>query len=113
MSRKAAEPSGALSHLYREFTDPSASGDSLNMIRKYGDGLGAGCMGLLFLCVGTIVIVLFSRQIVSSDKKTYLPLLFGAVFALAGSGVARLGLSLILSKARKASAAEEQDPASE
>jgi hypothetical protein len=109
VSRKAAEPKGALSRLYREFTDPSASGDTLNMLRKYGNGLVPGCMGLFFMGVGTIVIVLFSRQIVSGDKKTYLPLLFGAVFALAGFGVARLGLSTILNKARKESANEDDE----
>ena len=74
------------------------------MLRKYADGLVPGCMGLLFMGVGALVIVLFSRQIVSSDKKTYLPLLFGAVFFLAGFGVGRLGLSTILTKARKGSA---------
>jgi uncharacterized membrane protein YedE/YeeE len=107
VSRKAEEPRGAISRLYREFTDPSASGDTLNMLRKYADGLVPGCMGLLFLAVGILVIVLFSRQIVSSDKKTYLPLLFGLVFALAGFGVARLGLSTILKKAGRGSADDD------
>ena len=104
MSRKADESKGALSRLYREFMDPSASGDTLNMLRKYADGLVPGCMGLLFMGVGTLVAVLFSRQIVAGEKKTYLPLVFGAVFFLAGFGVARLGLSTILTKARRGSA---------
>jgi hypothetical protein len=111
VSRRAEEPRGALFRLYREFTDPSASGDTLNMLRKYADGLVPGCMGLLFLGVGILVMVLFSRQIVPSAKKTYLPLLFGAVFALAGFGVARLGVSTILTKARGRSA-DEDDAAS-
>jgi hypothetical protein len=112
VSRAGEKPGGALSNLYREFTDPSASGDTLNMLRKYADGLLPGCMGLLFLGVGILVIVLFSRQIVPSDKKTYLPLLFGGVFALAGFGVFRLGLSTILKKARSYSPGEDKQGAS-
>ncbi len=100
---------GALARLYSEFTDPSASGDTLNMLRRYADGLVPGCMGLLFMGVGILVIVLFSRQIVSSDKKTYLPLLFGLVFALVGFGVARLGLSTVLKKARGAGASDDSE----
>ena len=112
MTKKAGEPRGTLSDLYREFTDPSASGDTPNMLRKYANGLVPGCMGLLFMGVGILVIVLFSRQISSSDKKTYLPLLFGALFGLAGFVVARLGFSTILKRARKGSAGDDGGAAS-
>ena len=61
------------------------------MLKKYAAGLAPVCMGLLFMGVGVLLIVLFSRQIVATDKKTYLPLVFGAVFALAGFLVAFFG----------------------
>lgn len=111
MKSKGAQTSagGPLARLWAEFTDPGPAGDSLNMLKKYADGFVPGCMGLLFLGVGTLVIVLFSHQIVPGEKKTYLPLLFGAVFALAGFGVARLGLSTILRKAGKGSADGDEE----
>jgi hypothetical protein len=89
----------ALSRLWAEFTDPGPAGDSLNMLKKYADCIALGCAGLLFLGVGTLIIVVFSLQIDASDKKTYLPLVFGAVFALGGFLAAKFGLSSLLSKA--------------
>ncbi len=89
----------ALSRLWAEFTDPGPAGDSLNMLKKYADCVAPGCAGLLFLGVGVLVIAVFSHQIDASDKKTYLPLVFGAVFALGGLLAANLGLSSLLRKA--------------
>lgn len=89
----------ALSRLWAEFTDPGPGGDSLNMLKKYADCIMPGCVGLLFMGVGTLVIVLFSLQIDASDAKTYLPLVFGAVFALGGFLAAKFGLSSLLRKA--------------
>jgi hypothetical protein len=89
----------ALSRLWAEFTDPGPAGDSLNMLKKYADCVVPGCAGLLFLGVGTLVIVVFSLQIDASDKRTYLPLVFGAVFALGGFFAFKLGLSSLWSKA--------------
>jgi hypothetical protein len=89
----------ALSRLWAEFTDPGPAGDGLNMLKKYADCIVPGCVGLLFLGVGTLVIVVFSLQIDASDKKTYLPLVFGAVFALGGFLAFKFGLSSLLSKA--------------
>jgi hypothetical protein len=97
--KKKGDRAGALTRLYAEFTDPGPAGDSLTMLKKYADGILPGCMGLLFMAVGTVVIVLFSGQIIPSDKKTYLPLVFGAVFALAGFLVGFFGLSSVLRKA--------------
>jgi hypothetical protein len=97
--KKKGDGAGALTRLYAEFTDSGPAGDSLNMLKKYADGILPGCMGLLFMGVGTLVIVLFSGQIIPSDKKTYLPLVFGAVFALAGFLVGFFGLSSVLRKA--------------
>lgn len=87
---------GSLSRLWAEFTDPGPAGDSLNILKKYAGGIVPGCMGLLFMAVGILVIVLFSRQIILADKKTYLPLVFGTVFALAGFLVAYFGGSSVL-----------------
>ena len=105
-----ASSAGAIARLWAEFTDPGVSGDSLNMLKKYADGVLPGCMGLLFMAVGTLVIVLFSRQIVAGDKKTYLPLVFGAVFALAGFLVGSFGISSIFRKARGAALAGKKPP---
>jgi hypothetical protein len=69
------------------------------MLKKYADCIALGCAGLLFLGVGTLIIVVFSLQIDASDKKTYLPVVFGAVFALGGFLAAKFGLSSLLSKA--------------
>lgn len=90
---------GALSRLWAEFTDPGPAGDTLNMLKKYAAGLAPGCMGLIFMGVGVLLIVLFSRQIVATDKKAYMPLVFGSVFALAGFLVALSGISSILRQA--------------
>ncbi|HEV2063153.1 MAG TPA: hypothetical protein VGS00_01225 [Thermoanaerobaculia bacterium] len=49
--------------------------------------------------VSTLVIVLFSGQIVATDAKTYLPLVFGAVFALVGFLAGSFGISSLLRKA--------------
>ena len=103
---------GALSRLYSEFTDPSASGDTLNMLRRYAEGLVPGCMGLLFMGVGILVIVLFSRQIVSSDKKTYLPLLFGAWSSLSSVSGSPGWASRPFSRRRAADSADEDGDAS-
>ena len=85
--------------LWAEFTDPGPAGDSLNMLKKYADGIVPGGAGLLFMGVGILIIVLFSQQIDASDAKTYLPLAFGAVFALAGFWVGSFGISSVLRKA--------------
>jgi hypothetical protein len=90
---------GALYRLWAEFTDPGPAGDSLNMLKKYADGIAPGCAGLLFMGVGILIIVLFSQQIDATDAKTYLPLGFGAAFALAGFWVGSFGISSLLRKA--------------
>ena len=101
MKEKKARTStgGALSRLWAEFTDPGPAGDTLNMLKKYAPALLPAFMGLLFMSVGALLIVLVSRQIVATDKKTYLPLLFGAVFALAGFLLASFGISSVLRQA--------------
>lgn len=101
MKEKEAEVSAAraLSRLWAEFTDPGPAGDSLNMLKKYAECIVPACVGLLFMSVGTLVIVVFSLQIDASEKKTYLPLVFGAVFALGGFLAAKFGLSSLLRKA--------------
>jgi hypothetical protein len=90
---------GALYRLWAEFTDPGPAGDSLNMLKKYAGSIVPGCAGLLFMGLGILVIVLFSQQIDATDAKTYLPLVFGAVFALAGFWVGSFGISSLLRKA--------------
>jgi hypothetical protein len=78
---------GSLGRLWAEFNDPGPAGDALVFAKKYADGIFPGCMGLFF------------RLATNSDKRTWLPILFGAVFALAGYGVLRLGIRNILRKA--------------
>ncbi|HEY6147455.1 MAG TPA: hypothetical protein VIZ69_07140 [Thermoanaerobaculia bacterium] len=89
---------GAIARLWAEFNDPGPAGDTLVLAKKYADGIAPGCMGLVFLLVGLGVMALFFTQSTASDKKTWLPILFGAVFALAGYGVMMLGLKTILRK---------------
>jgi predicted dinucleotide-utilizing enzyme len=91
---------GALSRLWAEFTDPGPAGDSLNMLKKYAPALLPAFMGLLFMSVGALVIVLVSRQTIAADKKTYLPLVVGAVFALVGFLLGSFGISSVLRQAR-------------
>jgi hypothetical protein len=90
-------PSGSLARLWAEFNDPGPAGDTLVMLKKYGDGVVPGCMGLVFLVVGLTVMVLFFR-VATTAGKTWVPVGIGAAFALAGFGVFRLGLSTIARK---------------
>ncbi len=90
---------GALSRLWAEFTDPGPAGDGLNMLKKYAPALLPAFMGLLFMGVGALLIVLVSRQTIAADKKTYLPLVFGAVFVLAGFLLGYFGISSALRQA--------------
>jgi len=90
-------PRGSLGRLWAEFNDPGPAGDTLVMLKKYGDGLLPGCMGLVFLLVGLGVMVLFFR-LATTSGKSWVPIVIGAVFALAGFGVLRLGLNTILRK---------------
>ncbi len=92
--------SGALYRLWAEFTDPGPAGDTLNMLKKYAPALLPAFMGLLFMGVGVLLIVLVSGQIVATDKKTYLPLVFGAVFVLVGFLLGSFGISSVLRQAR-------------
>lgn len=91
---------GALSRLWAEFTDPGPAGDTLNMLKKYAPALLPAFMGLLFMGVGALLIVLVSRQTIAADKKTYLPLVFGAVFVLVGVLLGSFGISSVLRQAR-------------
>ena len=90
-------PSGSLGRLWAEFNDPGPAGDTLVLLKKYADGLLPGCMGLVFLVVGLTVMVLFFR-LATTAGKSWVPILIGGVFALAGFGVLRLGLSTIARK---------------
>ena len=76
----------------------STRGDALVFLKKYADGTVPGCMGLVFLAAGLGMMVLFSRLATTSDKKTWLPILFGFVFAAAGFGVLNLGIRTVLRK---------------
>ena len=89
---------GSLGRLYAEFTDPGPAGDTPVFLKKYAEGFVPGCMGLPFLGAGIAVIVLFSHRIDAGDRKTLFPLLFGAVFALAGLLVTTLGVKTIIGK---------------
>jgi hypothetical protein len=89
---------GSLGRLWAEFNDPGPAGDALVFMKRYADGIVPGCMGLVFLLVGLGVMALFFQLATSTDKRTWLPILFGAVFALAGYGVLRLGIRNILRK---------------
>lgn len=102
MKEKKARTStgGALFRLWAEFTDPGPAGDTLNMLKKYAPALVPAFMGLLFMLVGALLIVLVSRQTIAADKKTYLPLVFGAVFVLAGFLLGSFGISSVLRQAR-------------
>lgn len=102
--RAAGATKGSFGRLFAEFTDPGPAGDTPVFLKKYAEGFVPGCMGLPFLGVGITVLILFSRRIDLADKKTLLPLLFGAVFALAGLGVTTLGVKTILGKSGAPSA---------
>ncbi|MDQ6891663.1 MAG: hypothetical protein M3167_03170 [Acidobacteriota bacterium] len=97
---RASEPAsrGSVGRLWAEFNDPGPAGDTLVFMKRYADGIVPGCMGLVFLLVGLGVMGLFFHLAIGSDKKTWLPILFGAVFATAGYGVLRLGIRNVLRK---------------
>jgi hypothetical protein len=88
----------AIGRLWSEFTDPGPGGDAAAFIKNHGDGIGPGCMGIPFLTIGIVLIVVFSRRLDLADKRSFLPLLFGAVFGLAGLLVTTLGIKAILRK---------------
>ena len=96
--RPPASSRGSLGRLWAEFNDPGPGGDALVFVKKYGDGMVPGCMGLVFLVVGLGVMVLFFKLVDTAEKRNWLLLLFGAVFATAGFGVLKLGLRNILRK---------------
>lgn len=96
--REAPRSRGSVERLWAEFTDPGPAGDAPVFLKKYADGFGPGCMGLVFMTVGLLMMVLFSRQIDMSQKKTLLPLAFGAVFALAGFSALVLGIKTVIGK---------------
>lgn len=96
--RGATVAGGSLGRLWAEFTDPGPAGDANVFVKKYGEGFGPGCMGIPFLAVGIVVMVLFAGRLNTGDKKTFIPIAFGAVFALAGFGVSTLGFKTILAK---------------
>jgi hypothetical protein len=89
---------GSLGRLWAEINDPGPAGDALVFLKRHADGIVPACMGLVFLLVGLGVMVLFFRLFGTSDKRNWLLLLFGAVFAAAGFGVLRMGLRIILRK---------------
>ncbi len=96
---------GALRGLWRDLSDRSASGDAGSLLSKYGPGLGPGCMGIPFLGVGILVMVLVSKQAAAQGNKEWMPIAFGAVFALAGVFLITTGVSSILGRAAQGVAA--------
>lgn len=97
MTRPAAAQ-GPLARLWAEFTDPGPRGDTLVFLKNHLDGIGPGCMGLLFMAVGIFVAILGVKSR-GAGGKWFVPIIFGAVFALAGFGVFRLGVGAIFRKA--------------
>ncbi|MEO8189280.1 MAG: hypothetical protein ABI682_02975 [Acidobacteriota bacterium] len=96
--RASGTTAGSLGRLWAEFTDPGPAGDTPVFLKKYAEGFVPGCMGLPFLGAGIAVMTLASHRIDAADKKTFLPILFGGVFALAGVLVTTLGAKTILRK---------------
>jgi hypothetical protein len=89
---------GSLARLWAEFTDPGPAGDAIVFMKNHADGLGPGCFGIPFMGVGVLVLVLASRQVDLAQKKTLLPLLFGAIFGLAGLFVTTFGIRQVLAR---------------
>jgi hypothetical protein len=92
-----------LARLWAEFTDPGPRGDALVFLKNHLDGIGPGCMGLLFMAVGVFVAIL-GLKTGRAAGKTWVPILFGCVFALAGFGAALVGAKAILGKGGKGKA---------
>lgn len=90
---------GGWARLWSEFTDPGPAGDAPVFLKKYGAALGPAGMGIPFLTVGLLVMFLVGRKIDLADKRTLLPLLFGAIFALAGIFVTTFGIKMMLGMA--------------
>jgi hypothetical protein len=65
-------------------------------MKNHADGIGPAVFGVPFMAVGVLLIVLFSRQINSAEKKTLVPFAFGAIFGLAGLLVSSIGIKNIL-----------------
>ncbi len=100
-----ARKSGVLRGLWRDLSDRSASGDARSLLSKYGTGLGPGCMGIPFLGVGILVMVLVGRQAAAQGRSQWMPVAFGAVFALAGLFLITTGVSAIVGRAAQSAVA--------
>ena len=100
MTRRApaAAPRGSFARLWAEFTDPGPCGDAPVFLAKYAAGILPGWMGLVCMAAGVFVMVFVTKK-AAMAHKAWIPLVFGAVFVLAGFGSFRLGISTILSKA--------------
>ncbi|MEO8432148.1 MAG: hypothetical protein ABI592_11615 [Acidobacteriota bacterium] len=96
--RESGDTAGSLARLWAEFTDPGPAGDTPVFLKKYAEGFVPGCMGLPFLGAGILIVVLLSSRFDPSNKKTYFPILFGAVFMLAGLFVTTLGVKTVIRK---------------
>jgi hypothetical protein len=96
---RLAASQGGLARLWAELTDPGPRGDTLVFLKNHLDGIGPGCMGLLFMGVGTFVGTLVFRTPDLTGKRFWAPILICGVFVLAGFAVLRLGVSAILSRA--------------
>ena len=95
--------------MWRDLCDRTAAGDARALLAKYGPGLGPGCMGIPFLGVGILVMVLVGRKASAQGQGALFPIVFGAVFALAGLFLMTTGVSAVLSRAAQSIAAG--DPA--
>lgn len=90
---------GALQRLWAEFTDPGPAGDGPVFLKRHANGLIPAVFGVPFMAVGALLIVLFSRQVNTADKKSFVPFLFGGIFGLAGLLVSSLGIKTVLDSA--------------
>jgi hypothetical protein len=99
----------SLGRLWAEFTDPGPAGDAPVFLAKYAGGFAPGCMGFVCMAVGIFIMTLLARQ-AAAERKAWLVITFGAVFALAGFAALRAGLSTVLSKAAEPREGEDGAP---
>lgn len=90
-ARSASPPAArsALRQIARDLSDRSERGDAGALISKYAGGVVPMAMGIPFTAAGVAALVFLPRQ----APHQVLPLVFGAIFALAGLFLFSMGLS--------------------
>jgi hypothetical protein len=111
ITARAAEPPASstgsvLRQIARDFSDRSERGNPKALFAKYGGAFVPMAMGIPFTGAGAAVLVLLSRQ----APHQILPLVFGAIFTLAGLFLFTMGFSALRTAAAAGQEHREKEP---